>query len=49
MGCIFLDDDGTCSVFSPDIENSGCDEDGKCLCYDDPDPSYLCEEYISNE
>ena len=49
MGCIYLDDCGICMMFNSDIETSACDEDGKCICCDDPDPSYLCEEYVSNE
>ena len=49
MGCIYLEDDETCSIYNPGVENPGCDEDGICNCYDDPDPSDLCESYESNE
>ena len=49
MGCQYSDSDGICSLYDPEIENIACDDKGHCICEDDPNPSYLCEEYKSDE
>lgn len=45
MSCIFSDIDGTCTLYDPEIENPGWDDNGYCICEDDPNPRELCEEY----
>jgi len=45
MGCKFSDVEGYCTIYSEDIDNPGWDENGCCICEDDPDPQELCEEY----
>ena len=48
MGCIYQDlMNSKCSLFNDDIERPGCDEEGNCVCSDDEDPSYSCEDYQS--
>jgi len=49
MGCIYNGFDGKCQMFDPNFENHGCDENGTCICEDDPDPSYLCGSYESDD
>ena len=51
MGCIYNEfGTGKCQLFDEDegIERAGCDDEGFCICDDDPDPSYLCEDYKSD-
>ena len=50
MGCIYEENfgEGKCSMWDEDIEMNGCDEDGVCICSDDPDPSVMCEMYESD-
>lgn len=45
MSCKFQDFNGKCQLFDGLIEIPGVDEEGNCICSDDEDPSYLCEEY----
>ena len=46
MSCKFQNwDDGKCQLFDSEIENPGRDENGICICSDDEDPSYMCEDY----
>lgn len=45
MSCIYCDYEGYCTLFSKDIENDCCSEEGVCCVCDDPDPSYSCENY----
>jgi hypothetical protein len=46
MACKWSDFDGICSNFDNDIdEDLCCDEDGYCLCEEDPEPSETCETY----
>ena len=50
MGCIYSNFEGECSMWDKDhpIDNMGCDDEGFCICGDDPDPSYTCETYESD-
>ena len=46
MSCKFQSwEDGKCEIFDAEIEMNGCDEDGICICSDDPDPSVMCEDW----
>lgn len=45
MSCKFSDFDGYCTIFDPDFENPGVDEDGICICEDNEDPSITCEDF----
>jgi len=47
MSCIYLGDKGACTMFDEGHMNSpqGCDKDGECRVFDDPDPSYGCDTY----
>jgi len=47
MSCAFSDFEGLCELFNPNIEQNGCDENGNCICEEDPDPSIMCEDYQS--
>ena len=50
MSCIFQDlMDGKCTLFCDEIERPGCNDDGICICADDEDPSFLCEDYDSGD
>ena len=35
-------------MWSKDIEMGGCDDEGFCICSDDPDPNVLCDTYESD-
>lgn len=50
MGCIYENFEGECGMFDGDnsIDNLGCDEEGLCICSEDPDPGYTCESYESD-
>ena len=53
MGCLYssnsMDEDaGSCTMWDDTIEMNGCDDEGFCVCSDDPDPSYLCDTYESD-
>jgi hypothetical protein len=54
MGCIYQvnafcgDDAGKCNMWSKDIEMNGCDDEGFCICSEDPDPNVLCDTYESD-
>lgn len=45
MSCKFSDQDGKCQLFDGSIEMNGVDENGICICEDDEDPTYVCEDY----
>lgn len=45
MSCKYSDIDGKCTMYDEGVEQPGCDDDGTCICQDDPDPTYLCEDY----
>ena len=51
MGCIYNDFNGHCQMWDEESKDDmqGCDEEGDCICEEDPDPSYLCEMYESND
>ena len=51
MGCKFSDFEGKCQNFDEDnpIETPGCDDEGNCICEEDPDPSISCETYESED
>ena len=44
MGCRFSDFNGKCQFFGDDIERP-TDEEGNCICEDDPNPEDSCEDY----
>lgn len=51
MGCIYNNFDGDCQFFDAedgDTSPEGCDEEGICICEDDPDPVDTCQSYESN-
>lgn len=53
MGCIFEDngfgeDAGKCQMFDENFEMNGCDENGYCVCSEDPDPNVMCDTYESD-
>ena len=45
MSCIYNGFDGKCELFDSGFQNFGCDENGICVCDEDPDPSYTCESF----
>ena len=45
MSCKYSNNNGICQFFGDGIERFGCQNDGVCICEDDEDPSYLCEDY----
>lgn len=45
MGCIYSDTDGTCTIHTQGVDNPGCDENGYCICEDDPNPQESCDNY----
>lgn len=46
MSCKFSEyGTGLCQLFGDGIERPGCDENGICICEDDPDPIDSCEDY----
>lgn len=46
MGCKFSEyGTSKCQIFDGSIEMLGVNEEGVCICQDDPDPTLLCEEY----
>ena len=50
MPCMFSNFDGVCDLFDPDIDDDlCCDEDGYCLCEEDPNPEETCESYDENK
>lgn len=49
MSCIYSDFDGKCTIWGPEIDGWGCNDEGYCICEDDPYPSYTCENYESRE
>lgn len=49
MSCKFSDFDGKCTIFDPEIECMGVSDEGHCICQDDEDPGYSCENYENNE
>lgn len=48
MACRYCSFDGKCQICDPDdgIEHQGIDENGFCVCEDDPDPEDTCDEYV---
>ncbi len=48
MACIYCDHSGYCTLFDPNFESPGVDEDGICICEEDEDPTILCEDYESD-
>ena len=50
MGCIYEETSGEykCTIWDAGIEIQGCDEEGHCICSDDPDPSVMCDSYESD-
>jgi hypothetical protein len=51
MSCRYSDFEGKCTTCDPGscIEYPGIDEEGNCMCEDDPDPSEICEYYEDDE
>ena len=49
MGCQYSKSYGPCDLYDPEIENPGWDDNGHCICEDDENPRYLCDEYKSDE
>lgn len=51
MGCIYSDINGKCDLYhSASMEEDlGVDNNGYCICEDDPDPSISCNNYESLE
>ena len=47
MGCIYSNFNGHCQNWCEEIEMPGCDNEGYCVCEDNPDPNFLCEHYES--
>lgn len=45
MTCIYNDFNGFCELYDPDIEYLGHDDQGICICDDDPDSLESCENY----
>lgn len=45
MSCKFSYPDGRCAVWGDGIEIQGCNEYGFCVCEDDENPGYSCEDY----
>ena len=45
MSCRFSDFNGTCQLYDPEIENFGWNSEGFCICEDNENPGYVCEEY----
>lgn len=45
MSCKFSDSNGICSLYDNEIENPGWNEKGVCICEDDENPGFLCEDY----
>lgn len=45
MACRFCDFQGYCTLWNEEVEMNGCSEEGYCICEDDEDPSFTCEEY----
>lgn len=46
MGCKYSDlVTGECQLYCPDIEMPGCDENGICMCDDDPCPAKTCDQF----
>ena len=51
MSCLYKSnwaDSGKCELWDDTIEMPGCDNEGNCICDNDPDPSYLCGDYESD-
>ena len=49
MGCNYSNFDGDCELYDEDINDGlGCDEDGCCICEDDPNPEVTCGNYESD-
>ena len=48
MGCQLSSFDGKCEVWDEGLEQDGVDVNGNCVCDDDPDPSYTCDQYMSD-
>ena len=49
MGCKYSDFRGECGHFDEDIDQDlGCDEEGNCVCEDDPEPDNSCSCYESD-
>lgn len=44
--CAFSDTDGKCLINDPDMKNPGTDENGFCICENDPDPLSTCINYV---
>lgn len=40
---------GKCQIFDEASENPGCDGLGNCICDDDEDPGYTCEDYKGDD
>ena len=49
MGCIYSNFEGACTIADPSIDDNGCVENGYCVVEDDPDPSYSCENYETDD
>lgn len=56
MGCIYCNYDDICSLCDnetinlnpPGAEYNEEDDIWECICYDDPDPGYMCDSYESD-
>lgn len=49
MGCMFNNYKGICDLYDGNIEMNGVDENGHCICDEDPDPTILCEDYVNDD
>ena len=53
MGCIYesmgIHTAGACTMYEEGTEMLGCDSSGNCMVSCDPDPSYTCETYESDD
>jgi hypothetical protein len=49
MGCKYSRIDGMCEIYDERVDCGGVDDEGFCICEDDPDPTVLCENYESDE
>ena len=54
MSCIYetssfdMNDYGKCTIWEEGYTSAGCDENGICICSDDPHPAGTCENYESD-
>lgn len=45
INCIYSTFNGECILYDGLFEMLGCDEEGFCICEEDPDPTILCEDF----